>query len=164
MILQYMYPIKCNNFTHYDIKIVSDKSYNPTGQVIVENRTLFIYFSELVYFIHSTFYPPPPIPPFDCSTSYMSSPPSVSMWMSSTPHPTWPLNSPGSPVSWALGVSSLNEHRPSRPLLYMCWGPHISWCMLSAWCSTVGEISGVEIETAGPPTGLLFSSASFSLP
>jgi hypothetical protein len=63
-----------------------------------------------------------------------------------TLHPTWPLNSQGPPVSWGLGASSLNEHRPRSPLLYMCWGPHISWCMLSVWRSSVWEISGVQVK------------------
>jgi hypothetical protein len=53
------------------------------------------------------------------------------MWMPPLPHPTWPLNSLGPPVSWGLGASSLSEHRPGSPLLYVCWGPHISWRMLS---------------------------------
>jgi hypothetical protein len=26
------------------------------------------------------------------------------------------------------------------------WGPHISWYMLSAWWSSVWEISGVQID------------------
>jgi hypothetical protein len=66
------------------------------------------------------------------------------MWMS-LPHPTWPQNSLGPPVSWGLGASSLNEHRPWSPLLYVCWGPHISWCMLSVWWSNAWKISGVQI-------------------
>jgi hypothetical protein len=41
----------------------------------------------------------------------------------------------------------------------MCWGPHISWCMLSGWCSSVCEISRL-IETAGPPTGSPSSASS----
>jgi hypothetical protein len=32
-------------------------------------------------------------------------------------HTTWLLNSLGPPVSWGLGASSLNEHRPGSPLL-----------------------------------------------
>jgi hypothetical protein len=49
-----------------------------------------------------------------------------------TPHSTWPLNSLGPPFSWGLGgASSLNEHRPGSPLLYVWRGPHISWYMLS---------------------------------
>jgi hypothetical protein len=44
--------------------------------------------------------------------------------------PTLPLNSLGPPVSWGLGASSLNEHRLGSPLMSVCWGPHISWCML----------------------------------
>jgi hypothetical protein len=49
------------------------------------------------------------------------------------------------PVSWGFGASSLNEHRPRSSLLYVCWGPHISWCMLSVWWSSVWEISGIHI-------------------
>jgi hypothetical protein len=63
------------------------------------------------------------------------------------PHPpaTWPLKSLGPPVSWGLDASSLNEHRPGRPLVYICWRPHISWCMLPVWWSSVWEISGIQI-------------------
>ena len=50
-----------------------------------------------------------------------------------TPCPTRPLNSLGPPVSWGLGTFSLTEPRPGSPLLYMCQGPHISWCMLPGW-------------------------------
>jgi hypothetical protein len=39
----------------------------------------------------------------------------------------------------------MNEHRPGSPLLYVCWGPHISWCWLSGWWSSVWEVSGVQI-------------------
>ena len=34
--------------------------------------------------------------------------------------------------------------RKQSPLLYVCWGPHISWCMLPVWWSSVWEISGVQ--------------------
>jgi hypothetical protein len=57
----------------------------------------------------------------------------------------------------------MNEHRPRILLLYACWGLCSSWCMLSVWWSSVWDITGVQIETAGPPTGSPFSSASFSL-
>jgi hypothetical protein len=50
-----------------------------------------------------------------------------------TPYPIWPLNSLGPPVSWRLRASSLIEHSPSSPLLYICGGPHISWHMLPNW-------------------------------
>jgi hypothetical protein len=30
-------------------------------------------------------------------------------------------------------------------VLYMCWGHHISWCMLPGWCSSIWEISGVQV-------------------
>jgi hypothetical protein len=82
-----------------------------------------------------------------------------------TPNPIWTLNSLGPPVSWGLGASSLNEHRPGSLLLYVCWRPHISWYMLSVWWSSVWENSVSRlIETAGPPTRSPFSSVSFSLP
>ena len=37
-----------------------------------------------------------------------------------TLQPTWPLNSLRSTVSWGLGASLLNEHRPGSRLLYVC--------------------------------------------
>jgi hypothetical protein len=66
----------------------------------------------------------------------------------STPplYPTLPLNILGLLVSWGLRVSSLIKHRPSSPLLYMYWGPHICWCMLPVWWSSVWEISGFQID------------------
>ena len=48
-------------------------------------------------------------------------------------------------VSLELSASSLTEARPGNPLLYMCQGPHISWCMLPDWCLSVWEISGVQV-------------------
>jgi hypothetical protein len=61
------------------------------------------------------------------------------------PHPTRSLNTVGPSGFWGLGESSLTEPRPSRLLLYMCWGPHISWYMLVGWWSSVWEISGILI-------------------
>ena len=112
---------------------------------------LFVYLlvilkEILIYFLHSIFYslPNPDLPSY-YFTSHTSFPPSVSTWMSPPPHHTWPLNSLGPPVSWRLGASSLNEHRPGSLLLYVCWEPHISWCMLSVWWFSVWKISGVRI-------------------
>jgi hypothetical protein len=81
---------------------------------------------------------PHPIPP-----SYTLSP----RWCPhpTTTHPTKPIHSLGPPFSWGLGASSLTDTKPSSPLLYMCWGPHISGCMLPGWWSIVWEISGVQI-------------------
>jgi hypothetical protein len=81
------------------------------------------------------------------------------------PHPTWPLNSLGPPVSWGLGVSSLNEHRPGSPLLYVCWGL-ISAGVCCLFDGPVFERSQGSrlIKTVGPVTESPFSSASFSLP
>jgi hypothetical protein len=39
----------------------------------------------------------------------------ISTWL-----PTSPI--PPDPVSWGLGASFLNEHRPGSPLLYVCQG------------------------------------------
>jgi hypothetical protein len=44
-----------------------------------------------------------------------------------------------------LVASSLTEHRPGTPLLYMCWRPHINWCILPGWWYSVWEISEVQI-------------------
>jgi hypothetical protein len=105
---------------------------------------LVSYFSSFFFFffcfLHSIFYLPNP--PSDCSTSHISSlPPCLYMGVPN-PHLTWPLNSVRPPVSWELGASSLNEHRPGSSLLYVCWQPHISWCMLSVWWSCIWEKSG----------------------
>jgi hypothetical protein len=47
------------------------------------------------------------------------------------------------------------------PLHCVCWGPHISWCMLPVWWSYECSLESRLIETAVPPTGSPFSSASF---
>jgi hypothetical protein len=35
-------------------------------------------------------------------------------------------------------------HSQRSPLLYICWVPHINWCMLSGWWLSVWEISGLQ--------------------
>jgi hypothetical protein len=100
----------------------------------------------VIHVLHSIFHPPflpihpptapHPIPPPNSTLSPLGFP---------QPHHTWPLNYLGHPVTWGLGASSLNEHRPGSPLLYVCWGPHISWCVWPGWWSSVWEISGVQI-------------------
>jgi hypothetical protein len=80
------------------------------------------------------------------------------------PHPTWSLNFLGPPSSLLrVRCIILNEHRPSSPLLHVCWGLHITLCMLFG--GPVFERSGgsILIENADPPTGSPTSSASFSL-
>jgi hypothetical protein len=69
----------------------------------------------------------------------------MKMSLPGTIHPTRPLTSLGPPVSWGLGSFSLTEPRPVSPLLNMCWGPHISWCTLPGWWSSVWEISRVQV-------------------
>jgi hypothetical protein len=39
----------------------------------------------------------------------------------------------------------------------MCWEPHISWCMLSVWWSSVWEISGVQLNWSSYRVTLLLS-------
>jgi hypothetical protein len=88
--------------------------------------------------VHSLTFPHPMSPPCHPVSTRMSPPPYPHY------HPTRLLNSLGPPVSWELGASSLNEHRPGSPLPYMCWGPHVSRGMLPGWWSSVWEISEVQ--------------------
>jgi hypothetical protein len=90
---------------------------------------LFIFYTPYSILQHPIHLPTTPHP-----TPLSQTP--VSTWVL-PPNPTWLPNSRGPPISWGLGASFLNEHRPSSPLLYVCWGPHISWCMLSVWWSSV---------------------------
>ena len=80
------------------------------------------------------------------------------------PHPTRPLNSLGTLVSWRLSESSPSKPRPSSHLLYMCWEPHIRWCMLPGWRSSERSQGSRLIETAGLLTGSPSPLASSSLP
>jgi hypothetical protein len=61
--------------------------------------------------------------------------------------PPTPLASPlpGPHVSWGLGMSSPTEVRQGSPLLYICWGPSTSSCMLPGWWLSVWEIPVVRI-------------------
>jgi hypothetical protein len=126
----------------------------------------FLSYSTIYFFILTKLFFPLNIlfhtqPHFVCSKSHISCPlPSLHVDVH-TPHSTWSLNSRGPPVSWGLGASSLNELRPGSPLLYVCCGPHISWCMLPVFDRSQGSW---WIETVGTSTGSPFSSTSFSLP
>jgi hypothetical protein len=60
-------------------------------------------------------------------------------------HPPRPPHSLGPPVSPEFGASSHSEASQGSPLLYMCWGPHISCCMLPGWWLRVWEILGVQV-------------------
>ena len=60
------------------------------------------------------------------------------------PHTTWPLNFLGPPVYFGLGDSSLNEHKPRSPLLYIFWWHQFIWSMLTVWWFIVWEISVVQ--------------------
>jgi hypothetical protein len=121
---------------------------------------LFVYL-----FIFTLYLLPSPIQLSDCSTSHTSSRHTCLHMDVPPPNPIWPLNSLGLPDSWELGASSLNEHRP-EVLYCMCVGGLKSACVCYLFCGPVFEIfwGSRLIETAGPPTGSPFSSASFSLP
>ena len=108
---------------------------------------------------------PCPALPSNCSTFHNSSPHPCLHVDVPTTHLTWLLNSLGPPISWGLCVSSLNEHWPESPLLYLCLG------LISAdeSCQFGGPVCKRSqgsrlIESADPPTGSSFASASFSLP
>ena len=59
------------------------------------------------------------------------------------PHQTSPF--PGPQDSWGLGAPFLTESRPRSPLLYMWWGPNISWCMLPGSWLSVWAILGIQV-------------------
>jgi hypothetical protein len=103
-------------------------------------------FLKLVYFLHSIFHSPSPPPQSTLQPLHI---PHLllthCLHVDAPPPPTWPLSSLWPPVPWGLGASSLNENRPRSSLLYVCWGSHISLCMLSVWWSSVWEISGVQV-------------------
>ena len=100
---------------------------------------LFFFFSFLILFnlfFQYRIYPPPypltvpkPKTPPPTPFSMMTSPPQ--------PHTTRLLNCLGRPVYGMLDASFLTEPRSSSPLLYVCWRPLISCCMLPSWWSRV---------------------------
>jgi hypothetical protein len=78
-----------------------------------------------------------------------------------TSNPTRPLNTMGRPASWGLDASSLTKPRPSTLLLYMCWGAHISWCMLLGSYYNVLKTSWIQVNwDCLSSKGLPSSSAS----
>jgi hypothetical protein len=97
----------------------------------VEMNTLsYNYYTIIIiifFSLYSRFYSPPG-PPSNCSTSHTSS---LHLCLhENIPIPAIrPLNFPGPPVSWGLGASSLSEPRDGSPPLFICWGPHIIWCL-----------------------------------
>jgi len=99
----------------------------------------FFFTPQILFPSRSTFWlfhiprSPPPTP---------QGSPTPMPWLS-TPQDL--LNTLGPLVSWGWGASSLTEHRPSNPLLYICWGPQVGWCMLSGWWPCVWEILGVQV-------------------
>jgi hypothetical protein len=128
---------------------------------------IYIYLTLFViHILHSIFHSPPlsihpptaphPTPPLHPTPSPHGCP---------YHHPSWPLKSLGPPVSWGLGTSSLNEHRPRSPLLYCVWGV-ISTGICCPFGGPVFKRSQGSkiIKTSGPPTESTFSLTSFNLP
>jgi hypothetical protein len=109
--------------------------------------SVFIFFPLYIFYLFTfIFYTPYFIPPPSTLWLFHIPLPHPHIHVDvPNPYPIWPLNSLGSPVSWGLEASSLNKHRPRSPQLYVCWRPHISWCMLSVWWSSVWKISGVQM-------------------
>ena len=95
---------------------------------------MYLFFFYIPDFIH-------PCLPSDCSTTHTSSP-TLCLYLDS-PIPLH-LTSKLPGTSSLLRASSLNEHRPSSHLLYVCWWSHIRWCILPVWWSSVWEILGVQ--------------------
>ena len=131
----------CFNWDSNRIPMYQHNEYSTVRCVVGETQKIHCY-SCFVLFLFFTlqilFSSPTPCLLSDCSASHPYSPHLCLQEDVPIPPPhththTWPLNSLGPPVAWGLSVSSLIEHRPGSPLLYMCWGPHISWCMLPVW-------------------------------
>jgi hypothetical protein len=126
---------------------------------------LKIHFFSFLILINLFFPPysiPHPHPPSDCSTSYTSSPWPCLHVVVHTPHPTWPLNSLGPPISWRLVYHFLMNKTP-RSCTVCVLGTYISCCMLPVWWSSVWEISGVQVNWCCWSSYMIaFSSASFS--
>ena len=102
-------------------------------------------FLKLIYlFLNSIFYPPCSAHPLTAPYA-IHFPPPLSQHGCPQPLPHMTSKLPRPPVSWKLGASSLNEHRPSSLSLFMCMGFHISRCMRSVWWTSVREISGVRL-------------------
>jgi len=106
---------------------------------------------------YSPVYIPFPVCPltFPHPISPYSPPQSPRGWPNLHSHPTRPHHSLGPRVSWGLGDSLVTKFRPINLLLYMCWEPQISWCMLPGWSLSVCVIwESRLIETVAFPIGL----------
>jgi hypothetical protein len=117
-------------FSHFKVKFFSHYHHLITILEKLEDF-FFVFFFILINFLPSVFYfPPYPWSIFQLFFNPYLLPTPVSMWMFTPAHPTWPLYMLWPPVSWGLGASSLNKHWSISPLMYVCWGPHISCCIL----------------------------------
>jgi hypothetical protein len=118
----------------------SHDSCNTMTKVIYDlfcfNLILFV-----IHFLHTMFHSPL-LPIHHLTDPHPIPPPHPTPSPHGCAHPQPHLTSelPEASSLLGLGASSLNEHRPGSPLLYVCWRPHISWCMLSVLWSSVWEI------------------------
>jgi hypothetical protein len=139
------YYVTCHIFHIYGMK----KNQTVVWIFITTHFCMIFFFNcilFLIYFLYSIFHSlPPPSTLWLFYIPYLLPTPLRIHTDAPTPHPTWPLNFLAPSVSWGLGASSLNEHRPGSPLLYGHRGPHISCCMLPVWWSSVWEISGSRL-------------------
>lgn len=123
----------------FELDLQKHLEYGISCRNILLKNVLF-----LIKFLHSIFHSPP-FPIHLLSAPHPTLPPHPTPSTCGCFHLQLHLNSVHL-ASWRLGVSSRNEHRTGSPLLYACWGPHISWYMLSVWWSSVWKISGVQIK------------------
>ena len=89
------------------------------------NSLIFFYIPVFIHLLVHPLTTPHPIPPLPISKrmsplpSHLTRPPHYLQFFR------------------GLGASSLSEARSGSPLLYMCWRPHISCCMLPGWWNTI---------------------------
>jgi hypothetical protein len=136
--------------TFYFSYFISFETIFPTGNATAADlETLMLFFSPwllFIYFIYTPDFIPCPLNPPTVSHPIPPPHPLSSWgWPPPTTHLTRPKNTLGPPVCWGLGPSSLNGYRPSSPLLYVCWGSHINWCMLPGWWSSVWETLMIQV-------------------
>ena len=83
-----------------------------------------------------------PNTPSHCSTSHISSPTPISKTMFPT-HQSSPLPLTSSLLRFRCIFSGWLQ--TGQVLCCMCWGPHISWCMLPNWWLSIWEILGIRV-------------------
>jgi hypothetical protein len=135
--------------------------------------TILFYFLNLIlfviHFLHYIFHSLP-LPINDATVPHPTPPPQPTPSPHECPQPPPPHLTSELPGALSLlrvrcFISEWTPGSTGNTVLYVYWLPHISWCMLSVWWSSVWGISGSRInETTGLPTGSPSSLASFSFP